>query len=197
MFGSILAITLAVSGFAVLISRTQKSLLKARNDLERMASIDDLTQVMTRRVFFEHAEREFARAKRQNEVLSVLMLDIDSFKHINDVCGHGVGDLVLSSCAETWAKALRGHDYLGRLGGEEFCVLLPEADAQSAVEVANRLRKLTEELAVYSQSCCKQVTVSIGVASLTELDTNWQTLLNRADQALYRAKNGGRNRVET
>lgn len=197
VFGSIFAITLTVLGFSVLISRTQKSLLKARNDLERLASIDDLTQVMTRRVFFEHAEREFARAKRQNEMLSVLMLDIDSFKSINDICGHGVGDLVLSSCAKTWAHALRGHDYLGRLGGEEFCVLLPETDAQSAVEVANRLRKLTEEQVMLSQSCCKHVTVSIGVACLTELDSSWQSLLNRADQALYRAKNGGRNRVET
>lgn len=196
-FGVILIITVAALGFTALIYRTQKALLKTQRELHKQASVDDLTQLMNRRAFFACAEREFSRAKRMNTPLALLMLDIDNFKQINDRSGHSAGDRVLTLCAKAWTHALRSHDTIGRIGGEEFCVLLPATGPQSSVEVAERLRKMTEERVSQQQNEVKRVTVSIGLAWLTESDTDWQMLLERADLALYRAKHDGKNRVET
>lgn len=197
VFGVILVITLAALGFTALIYRTQKALLKTQRELHRQASVDDLTQLMNRRAFFAYADREFSRAKRQNAPLALLMLDIDDFKQINDRSGHSTGDRVLTLCAKAWMHALRGHDAIGRIGGEEFCVLLPATGPQASIDVAERLRKMTEEHINLEQNKVKRVTVSIGLAWLTESDTHWQMLLERADLALYRAKHDGKNRVET
>lgn len=196
VFGCVALLTLVVLVFTGLVHRAQKSLLNTQNDLQRLAMVDDLTQVMNRRAFFAQAEREFSRARRQNEEFAVLMLDIDYFKQINDQSGHGEGDRVLSECAKLWSHMLRGQDLIGRLGGEEFCVLLPKTGEQASIEVAERLCRETERQMLTGDHDNRPVTVSVGVAWLMAPDENWKSLLARADQALYRAKHGGRNRIE-
>lgn len=165
-------------------------------ELTHQAHIDYLTGVHNRRYFMERAEHELRRVNRNGNHLSILMLDIDHFKLINDRYGHKVGDLVLKMLAEVCQAALRDIDILARMGGEEFAVLLPETESSLAVDVARRLQDsiskarlpLEGELAI-------KIQVSIGVASMTSPYDNIDILLHRADTALYEAKNTGRNRI--
>ena len=124
--------------------------------------------------------------------MTLLALDIDHFKLINDRHGHAVGDRVLKACTERWLKLLREQDVLGRLGGEEFCVLLPETPPTIAMAVAERLRAATSSVPTGDGVL---VTVSIGVSSLAPGDEDWADTLERADHALYVAKDEGRDRV--
>lgn len=165
----------------------------ANQRLQELASIDSLTGACNRRHFLELARVEISRAKRQGQALSVIMLDVDFFKSINDRFGHEAGDQVLAALAATVLGTLRGGDIFARLGGEEFTIMLPGQDISEAVQMAERLRLLIAEM---DMSCCPvRVTVSAGVAGLeSELD-EIGTLLRRADQGLYQAKNQGRNQV--
>jgi diguanylate cyclase (GGDEF)-like protein len=150
---------------------------------------------MTRRSFGEQAVREIARSNRYGEPLSCALIDIDHFKTINDTYGHGVGDLALKSLAKICSAALRACDYIGRIGGEEFAVLLPATDLPTSLEVAERLRIAIETAAIAAADTKMSITASIGVAGFdTPLD-NFETLLKKADIAMYAAKNSGRNRV--
>lgn len=126
----------------------------------------------------------------------MLMLDLDHFKTINDQYGHSVGDLALKKLVQVCLMLLREVDMIGRLGGEEFAIMLPETDSQHALEIAQRLCLAVEavEIPVPAQAALR-FTTSIGVASLAGSDTCIESLLNRADQALYQAKHEGRNRV--
>lgn len=165
-------------------------------ELKRQARIDLLTGLNNRRHFFELAEQELARAKRHDVPLPALMLDVDHFKLVNDTYGHHVGDLVLQKLSEVCVKTLRGIDILGRLGGEEFAILLPETKSEQALEVAERLRLAVAGATVpLEQGGSIHLTVSIGVASVVATDAKIEDLLKRADTALYAAKNAGRNRV--
>lgn len=165
-------------------------------ELLRQAHIDYLTGVCNRRHFMERAEQELHRANRYGKQLSLLMLDIDHFKQINDRYGHKIGDEVLRRLAHQCQATLRNADILGRLGGEEFAVILPETDIAYAVEVAERLRELMLQAKIPLEGGLPvQFTVSIGVSSLSSSDDNIDVLLNHADMALYKAKNSGRNRV--
>ncbi len=171
-----------------------------RKELElaliHLANTDALTGCMSRRHFFELAQQEFARACRYGAQFSLIMLDLDHFKQINDQYGHAVGDKVLQSVVSTSYQLLRNVDLYGRLGGEEFAILLPETSLTYAVEVADRLREaVAANTIVLEASGSMAVTVSIGVATLSGADTDLNSLMNRADQALYNAKNTGRNRV--
>ena len=168
----------------------------AHDELERRAYIDFLTGLANRRHFLERAESELARTLRYGRELSLLMLDLDHFKHINDTYGHKVGDIVLNRFSELCRTALRDVDIAGRLGGEEFAVLLPETDWDQALEVAERLRTtiLATQIPLGS-GLPLRFSVSIGVAALADKDTNIDMLLHQADLALYRAKSEGRNRV--
>jgi diguanylate cyclase (GGDEF)-like protein/PAS domain S-box-containing protein len=169
---------------------------KMENELERQARIDMLTGLNNRRHFFELAERELARAKRHGEPLSALMLDADHFKLFNDNYGHHIGDMVLQKLSEVCAQVLRENDILGRIGGEEFAILLPETDGSQALDAAERLRQAVANAEVqFAPDELIRFTVSIGVTSLVATDAKVDTLLKRSDEALYEAKNAGRNLV--
>ncbi|HEY6096025.1 MAG TPA: diguanylate cyclase [Gallionellaceae bacterium] len=164
--------------------------------LELQAHQDYLTGLSNRRHFMEQGELELARVQRYGEALSVFMIDIDHFKNINDTHGHKAGDIVLQKLSHVLRETLRAIDIIGRMGGEEFAVLLPETALAEAAEIAERLR---EEIAladvVLKTGLPLHFTVSIGVATLKEGEVNLDILLNLADVALYRAKESGRNKV--
>lgn len=164
-------------------------------EVRRLAVTDDLTGLYNRRYFFEQAEREFRRAQRSRQPLSALILDVDYFKQVNDQYGHLVGDAVLRTVAQRLKKGLRETDLLGRYGGEEFSILLPEADIKSAVEVAERLQASVAGKPIETEAGSLSVQISIGVATLDERTRSLQALIKYADQAMYRAKGGGRNRI--
>lgn len=172
---------------------------KAEKQLVEMATLDSLTQIANRRFFMEQATKELERAKRYNHPLSMIMFDADYFKNVNDTYGHDVGDEVLKMLAETGRSCLREVDVFGRIGGEEFAVLLPETDIGGAVQVAERIRSQVEAATVTAQSGQKaqvRITVSLGVSTFGGRAENLEQLLKLADQALYEAKNKGRNRLE-
>ncbi|RJF84223.1 diguanylate cyclase [Azospirillum cavernae] len=169
---------------------------RVETELRRMATTDPLTGLCNRRRFWELADVEIARLRRYGHPVSVLMLDIDRFKSINDQYGHAVGDQALVRLASVCRAELRDTDHIGRLGGEEFAVLLPETGLAAARDVAERLR---EQLAATDIPCLNGVlhmTVSIGIAVCGEDDMSIERVLSRADRALYVAKSHGRNRVE-
>lgn len=169
---------------------------KYEDELEKQARLDYLTGLHNRRYFMQLAEKELARAIRYGAPLSLLMMDIDHFKQVNDSHGHKAGDVVLQKFAAVCLDTLRGVDIVGRVGGEEFAVLLPETDLAHAMEVADRLRTQVAATAVQiDQGLPLSFTISIGVTSRTALGENLDALLNEADKALYVAKNSGRNKV--
>ncbi len=173
---------------------TEREMLKEQ--LERQAREDYLTGLANRRHFMGQGQVELSRAQRYGEALSLLMLDIDHFKEINDTYGHKVGDIVLQRLSAVMRETLRTIDIVGRLGGEEFAILLPETDLQSAAEIAERLREtIFHTEVVLDGGMPLHFTASIGVTTLQEKGTNLDILLNQADKALYQAKEGGRNRV--
>ncbi|HEY4354141.1 MAG TPA: GGDEF domain-containing protein [Acidobacteriaceae bacterium] len=170
--------------------------------LEQMASTDPLTRTYNRRVFLRWCERERERNLRAHTPFSILMIDFDHFKSINDTYGHSVGDEVLCTAVEHMQNAIRGIDVLGRWGGEEFTALLPGANCEAAMLVAERLRTNVARMrlpdpATSSQSVERaiRITVSVGVATYSECGDNMNDMLQRADTALYEAKALGRNRV--
>jgi len=161
------------------------------------ADHDHLTGAGSRRAFFGFAERELARAQRRGSGLGLLLVDADHFKRINDTHGHGVGDQVLRDLVERTQQVIRNIDYCARLGGEEFAVLLPDADHVTVLAVAQRLRAALERAPqVGAGAAGVSYTVSIGVAML-QPGEDITSLMARADTALYAAKAGGRNRVES
>jgi diguanylate cyclase (GGDEF)-like protein/PAS domain S-box-containing protein len=163
-------------------------------DLERQAHIDALTGATARAQFMALAEQELTRSRRYGRPLALLILDIDYFKVVNDTYGHPAGDLALQVLVQRCRHSLRDVDILGRLGGEEFCILMPETESKQAFQAAERLRHVISELEVPLEPPF-QLTVSIGVAILGDADTCINMLLSRADQALYKAKQTGRNKV--
>ena len=162
-------------------------------ELRRLATTDALTGLPNRRSFMERLAQEFARFQRFGQPCSVLMLDIDHFKHINDTYGHAVGDLVLQGLSTLCLRNLRLTDTMGRLGGEEFAVLLPGCDELDAVEMAERLRTSVMEAGFPYQDLQLRITVSVGVASFEAGQDDMDAVLVLADKALYAAKRAGRN----
>jgi diguanylate cyclase (GGDEF)-like protein len=165
-------------------------------ELRIQASTDALTGVMSRRAFNEQADREIARADRYGSPLSCALIDADHFKAINDTYGHGVGDLVLKHLAAVCSKELRTSDCIGRIGGEEFAIMLPDTELGTAMQVAERLRKLIASTPLDTGGGqMVKLTASIGVAAYSQSTKTFDGLLSNADFAMYDAKNGGRNRV--
>lgn len=175
-----------------------KAEVEAKNqELHRLASRDPMTGCFNRRAFFEAAESAFEAARSAHKGLCCIMSDIDHFKSFNDTYGHAVGDQVIQVVARALTGGIRPTDILCRYGGEEFCILLPGATPAEAAEVAERLRA---EIEVHAQSSIRgtqvrKITSSFGVASLFTGAKTLQELIDQADQALYRSKEGGRNRV--
>jgi diguanylate cyclase (GGDEF)-like protein len=170
-------------------------LIRETEALERLASIDGMTGLNNRRNFMELAESEWARFKRYGRPLALLMIDVDHFKSVNDTYGHDIGDEVIRAVADTLQKQKRVPDIAGRLGGEEFALLLPEATLDSAVAAAERLRGLVEAQVIAVDGQHIPVTISVGASAVQTETLGIEELIKQADVALYEAKRSGRNRV--
>lgn len=168
----------------------------AMNELElrRLASTDGLTGVSSRRAFKEEAGKFVALARRHRSALSCITFDLDHFKSVNDTYGHAAGDQVLSAVSQLVAGQLRRTDLFGRLGGEEFAVLLPHTDQHRAYDAAEKLRTTIRTLKIPGSHPPIAVSASLGVASLDPVGDDIDSLLQKADEALYAAKRAGRNR---
>jgi len=162
--------------------------------LKRLANTDPLTGLFNRRVFLERLEEETARLNRsEKHCATLLMLDLDFFKHVNDNYGHATGDKVLCCFADVLTTTLRSIDLAARLGGEEFAILLPSTTLKGALIIAERLRLNVANNLVEYQNYRVNFTVSIGIAALSKKDNNYEDVLRKADAALYTAKDKGRN----
>lgn len=169
------------------------TLKRQERDLARLAWTDSLTDAMNRHRFMELSSNEIDKARRHGGNLSLLLLDVDHFKKVNDRNGHAAGDLVLKQLVERWKGVIRSHDVIGRIGGEEFGVLLPETDAQGAIRNAEKLRATIADLPFAYEGQLLRITISVGVATFAPGD-DLAALIRRADDALYEAKHAGRDR---
>ncbi|MFA7268203.1 MAG: diguanylate cyclase [Sterolibacterium sp.] len=185
-----------VAGYST-IARDITERKRMEAELHEMAATDFLTGVSSRRLFISRIEMELARLQRlDRHCVSVLMIDLDRFKRINDTYGHATGDAILIHCAAIMRECLRKIDTVGRMGGEEFAILLPGTDLAAASIFAERLRLKVAETPIVQDAQTIAVTVSIGIAAMHADDAAADAALNRADDALYRAKKAGRNRLE-
>jgi diguanylate cyclase (GGDEF)-like protein/PAS domain S-box-containing protein len=166
--------------------------------LEDMARTDGLTGLANRQAFLERANGEFSRARRYSRPLSVIMIDIDHFKSINDQYGHAAGDQVLRQLGRQCQRELRDSDFLGRIGGEEFALLLPDTPKDNTLYVAERMREELSKTAItLDNGITLTITASFGVAAMIDEDADFNAVLHRADVAMYDAKHGGRNQVKS
>lgn len=181
------------------IQQLNTLLKKTLAENERLAidaSTDPLTRLYNRRYFQKNADREFANSRRYNNELSLILIDIDNFKSVNDIHGHDVGDLVLQQVAQIAMEVIRTGDTLARFGGEEFVVLLPMTSANAAEAFAERIRHNIDELRIQITSIPSfGVTVSAGITTRYKNDKDIHKMLRRADEALYKAKSQGKNIV--
>jgi len=161
-------------------------------ELEHLATHDSLTNALTRRSFNDRFEQELERCRRYGHVMALMIMDLDHFKRVNDTFGHQAGDQVLISFVSGVNALLRRHDQLGRFGGEEFVLMLPETSLEEAASVAERIRQLCAQNE--QEPFC---TVSIGITTFHKDSDTLDKLMARADAAMYQAKDNGRNRVET
>ncbi|MCJ7545249.1 MAG: GGDEF domain-containing protein [Deltaproteobacteria bacterium] len=183
-------------GFVMLNSeRLEADLKGAQDKLQKMATTDFLTGIANSRLFSETGEREVQRADRYKRPLALLMIDLDHFKKVNDKYGHAIGDKILVAFAGICKKCLRKADIFGRLGGEEFAILLPETDINGGSKFAERLRAIVEKSKIKVESKPFHITVSIGVTELQPDDDQIDAALRRADDTMYEAKKRGRNQV--
>lgn len=175
----------------------QRELIAARESLRFAATHDSLTGLLNRAESISFLRREVARGRREQSPVCVLLADLDRFKRVNDTLGHSAGDAVLQETARRLRSSLRVYDGIGRYGGEEFLLVLPGCDLGAGIRRANAIRQLIEKEPMVTCQGSLTVTVSIG-ATVADFgpEASVETLLERADQALYRAKTGGRNRVE-
>ncbi|MBR9971764.1 sensor domain-containing diguanylate cyclase [Magnetospirillum sulfuroxidans] len=180
-----------IIGMAIDISE-RKNL---ERELRRLATMDPLTGIANRRHFTALAHQEIERAHRYDLPLSVIMLDVDFFKTVNDSWGHAIGDELLKALTATMAEQLREVDVLGRMGGEEFAVFLPQTSLEGATQLAERLRTAVAALHLPVVEGGLRTTISLGVTTRLEGETLFDHLLSRADRAMYQAKQMGRNRV--
>ncbi|GAB1597110.1 GGDEF domain-containing protein [Lysobacter claricitrinus] len=180
-------IAVLTMGLALLMFRSKEL------ELRRLVHCDPLTGLFNRRSLFDYAQREQARSERYGTPLALVMVDIDAFKSVNDTYGHAAGDDVICETAVRVACGLRDVDTAFRLGGEEFLLLLPSTSLQDAVAVAERLRAAICDTPI--PAIGRAVTASFGVSELMRGREDWEAAMRRADAALYRAKDEGRNRV--
>ncbi len=174
--------------------RMEQQLHLAVSRAETLARTDELTGLNNRRAFFELGERAF-RHDRRARSMAVVMFDIDHFKRVNDSYGHATGDRLLRAVADALQPQVRDQDILGRLGGEEFALLLTDADLRQALAIAERLRLEIEAVGVTDGERSVRCTASFGVSACSDASHDLDALLSEADQALFRAKREGRNRV--
>jgi diguanylate cyclase (GGDEF)-like protein len=179
-----------------LIYETQNREHEARNLLETLAITDPLTGIQNRRSFFEQAQQEFSRYQRNHKSFCLVMLDLDHFKDVNDGYGHLAGDEALKEFTTYVISAKRPYDFLGRVGGEEFCLILPETNLDTARLIVTRIQDRVRELVIICPKGIIKVAFSAGITCAHESDESIDVLLHRADEALYQAKTNGRDRIE-
>ncbi len=172
---------------------TEQKLLE--HQLETLSRTDPLTGVYNKRTFEEVSRKEFSRYQRSAETYSLLVMDIDHFKMINDSYGHAAGDVVIQSFAEFCQISLRGIDSVARIGGEEFCLLLPGTNKKNALYIAEKLRENIANFSINSDHMELSITISIGVSEVVPSDKDHTAIFKRADMNLYHAKHSGRNCV--
>ena len=174
---------------------SKKRFESANQQLERISRVDGLTGLYNRRFWEEMCDIEFKRASRSGLPATMMILDIDHFKKVNDTYGHPAGDKTIKTLAKIISTAIRETDIAGRYGGEEFTIILPDTDVSSAQIVAERIRKLAEHLPVEWEAEKIAFTVSIGLAAFQPGYSDYMAWVEKADQGLYEAKETGRNRV--
>jgi diguanylate cyclase (GGDEF)-like protein len=166
-------------------------------ELRKLASVDSLTGAEAARAFLTRGKAEFNRARRHDLELGCIVFDLDHFKRVNDTYGHGTGDQVLTEAVSLCRALIRSSDVIGRIGGEEFAILLPETPGTMATKIAEALRESISLLNVQHLGHVIRLTASFGVASLVTQDPSFRSVLARADAAMYEAKIEGRNKVAT
>jgi diguanylate cyclase (GGDEF)-like protein len=194
----------AIAMAAVLLIATLAFLLRRnrmfRRQLQTLADRDDLTALLNRRKILALAAEALRASANSRSGLTIALLDLDHFKNFNDRYGHAFGDDVLRAFADAARRALRGADQIGRYGGEEFLVVMPDTDIAAARAVIERLRETVKKLPVANEAASRdgsaQVTLSAGLASARDGETSIEEVIRRADLALYRAKETGRDRIE-
>ena len=174
-----------------LVINLHNALREKERELRELASTDSLTGLLNRRTLMELLRIEVSRARRKGTPLSIAVVDLDDFKHINDTYGHVVGDKALIELTKVMRRNLRATDLIGRFGGEEFIIVMPETDLKTALKVMERIRRAVEETFFEPVG---SISVSVGVAELKG-DEEIESFIRRADEALYRAKREGKNRV--
>lgn len=179
------------------VAERTEELAQLNDKLQELSNTDQLTKLKNRRFLEAAGKREFLRCARSHHPVSVLMMDIDHFKPVNDTYGHHVGDVCLQELAQRLMHCIRRpFDIVARYGGEEFCMILPETDAEGAMMVAERVRETIEQRPIVTDSASLAITVSIGVFTMTPIGENdLPDAFDKADQALYQSKDHGRNRV--
>jgi len=194
--GAILAVSIAIWYSDSIKSRSLIELEETQAKLNYFATVDPLTNTFNRRYFLEQSERRIQRIYTDKGYASFLLFDIDHFKRFNDAYGHIIGDQILRGVAQTCVQSIRPDDILGRFGGEEFVILLPDTTVGDASNIAERLRLLVQKTPIETDIGSVSITISIGVAVMEQANTiSLDQLLFRADEAMYRAKRAGRNRV--
>jgi diguanylate cyclase (GGDEF)-like protein len=192
----VLTIPLALVTVAMAMGALWMEVREAQARLERIAYFDELTGLPNRRATLERFEAELARTRRRDEELALVLLDVDRFKRVNDERGHQVGDVVLREVASRLAEGARTEDIVGRIGGEEFAVILGGGSSRTAIaETADRLRREVSRWEIAGVDPPLKVTVSGGYSLYPDDGTSWDELFARADERLYRAKQSGRDRV--
>lgn len=179
-----------------IVERT-KELEEQKRIAENLARIDPLTGLSNRRAFFEYGQLLENQTAHHSHLFSVIMLDIDHFKKINDCYGHEIGDEALKTLARALKSLVRSSDILGRLGGEEFAIIMPHASSKEAAMMSERLKMEISKIVLSDNEQKVRFTVSFGIAECNEKATSFQQVLNNADKALYQAKNDGRNTFRT
>jgi diguanylate cyclase (GGDEF)-like protein len=181
-----------INQFAHIIELTLE-LTYSKDKMYQLSITDDLTQVPNRRYFFDNLYKEFKRSRRHDSTFSVAMFDIDHFKSINDIYGHSKGDEVLVNFAQQLQQIIRKEDTLGRIGGEEFALIMPHTNLDEALNILGRFKKHFDSVLVPPGD--QRITFSAGLAELTDSCENAESLIKRADKLLYQAKQEGRNRI--
>lgn len=187
--------SLAFNSMVQQLDDSRQQILAQNKELKRLATTDVLTEIYNRRFFMAAGSNELLRSQRYRHEFSIILMDIDHFKKINDTHGHDVGDEVLKAMTAGCAATLRENDIFARMGGEEFALMLPETGLAAALHVAERLREIVAALKVFVGAQVVHFTMSCGVSLYRHEDKAMEDVLKRADNALYLAKNGGRNRV--
>lgn len=185
-----------IIGYIITMNNITKQ-IEFNNRLQILASIDNLTETLNRGAFLAVCNQELSKVKELNSSLTLLMLDLDHFKKVNDLYGHQAGDALLREVAKVCQASIRSNDILGRFGGEEFMVLLPMTPIAEAIEIGDRIRKNIEALTVIFDNQFLKITVSIGISGADQItQENIDLLIKYADEALYQAKKNGRNCVK-